>query len=90
MIVRPVAPDFPLQSLPLKSRLDEAYGTLVDLIGYVSPSGTVDVQGLYDLLDTDMVGYSQSLINKNDEGLPAVLQLIEEFHYARSHNPEEL
>ena len=90
MIVRPIAPNFPLQSLPLKTRLDEAYGILVDLIGYISPSGTVDVQGLYDLLDTDMAGYSQSLINDNDDRLPAVLQLIEEFHYARGHDPEAL
>lgn len=79
--------NFPLQSDYLNDRLDEAFGKLVSLIGYISPSGTVDAQGIYDAIDGNLSDHALTLVKGSEERSPSVLQMIEEFDRTRSHDP---
>ena len=84
-----VPPDFPLQSDPMNDTLDDIFAQVVDLVGHISPSGTVDITGLYDDLDDLMTDQSSSAITDEEERAPSSLQLITEFHNTRAHDPEK-
>ena len=74
---------YPVPSAQLNDQLDGLLMDCVELIGVLSPSGSLWYDGLYDRLDTALSSNASGLLNMFTLTTPNTLQLLTEWTHIR-------
>ena len=79
----PFRTHYPVPSDHLNDQFDALLVDCMELIGVVSPSGTLWYDGLYDRLDAALSSNASGLLNMFTTTTPNTLQLVTEWAHIR-------